>query len=336
MNHTSRNSQPGSTPPSGDARIELDETVTLHFQGNKAGALRALQQALERNPALANDPFTSNLAQMITGLPGAKALRIITDANQNKGRIPVARKERQEPLQEHRNLTYPFLLIGVFVLLIGFLLWSAYNRGLHLFNGRFTSADVVCQNSTLDGYYYYVSVLTNRTPKGGWPLVFAFHEYGADVSQVAPLAETFNEAGAIFVAASLGTYEPNPGNGPMDTVSSMLTKIGEEYTLQPRGAILLGIAEGGTFAYRFSVYHSDQVAGVVTAGAPAIDPILPARNIPYVFTWGEQDAFQKFALLQAQTIQNRGYNVRTVIVPGTGHELSRSAIEQVLLMLWEQ
>lgn len=335
MNNTSRNSQPGLTPQSKAARIELDEAVTLHFRGNKAGALKALHQALEHNQALADEPFTANLAQAITGLPPAEALKSVLDADESKELIQIAKKERRATPQLHRDLTSLFILMALFILAIGFFIWASNDDTFDIFNGRFSKADVVSENSTLDGYYYYVSVLTDRAPEGGWPVVVAFHGYGADAGQLAPLAETFNEAGAIFVAPSLGTYEPNPGDGPLQSVSRILAKVGEEHPVQSRGAILLGFSQGGSFAYRFSVYYSNQVAGVVTAGAPELDPILPSRNIPYIFTWGELDELQQFVMPQALTIQNRGYNVRTAIVPGVGHAVSQYAIDQVLLLLRE-
>lgn len=335
MNNPSRNSQPGFAPQSKAARIELDEAVTLHFRGNKAGALKALHQALEHDPALAGEPFTANLAQAITGLPAAEALKSVADASESQELIYIAKKERRATPQVHRDRTSLVLLVTLSILAIVFFVWAINDDTFDIFNGRFSKADVVKQNATLDGYHYYVSVLTDRAPEGGWPVVVAFHGYGSDATQMAPLAETFNEAGAIFLAPSLGTYEPNPGDGPLLSVSRMLAKVGEEHPVQSRGAILLGFSQGGSFAYRFSVYYSNQVAGVVTAGAPELDPILPSRNIPYIFTWGELDELQQFVMPQALTIQNRGYNVRTAIVPGVGHAVSQYAIDQVLLLLKE-
>lgn len=68
-------------------------------------------------------------------------------------------------------------------------------------------------------------------------------------------------------------------------------------------------------------------------GAPELDGILPSRNIPYVFLWGELDELQYYVLPSAQTIQSRGFNVRTGIIPGLGHAINQASIDPVLELL---
>jgi pimeloyl-ACP methyl ester carboxylesterase len=72
---------------------------------------------------------------------------------------------------------------------------------------------------------------------------------------------------------------------------------------------------------------------VVATGAPELDAILPPRNIPYVFIWGELDELQNYVLPSAYAIRDRGFNVRTAIVPGVGHQVSQYAVDQVLMLL---
>ena len=139
--------------------------------------------------------------------------------------------------------------------------------------------------------------------------------------------------GPLTGLPSSSTSPRVPGNGPLEPAANILVELGNQHPLQARGAILLGHSQGGSFAYRFSVYYPGLVAGVVTAGAPEFDAIYPTKNIPYIFTWGELDGLQEFVLPMVYPIQNNGWNVRTAIVPDVGHELSRYAVDQTLNLL---
>lgn len=296
----------------------------MHLQGNRAGALRSLRKALELDAGLSTDVYASNLIREITGLAASDALSRLTDKSTSEDLVREARKTQRNSRQSQRQGGWLAVLGGlvVVVMIAGF--WIVRS-------GMFSQPRI--QTSSLGGYEYHVSVPPGATPESGWPVVLAFHGYGGNGGHMLPLAEIFNEAGAIFVAPSLGEYRPNPGNGPLEPVAGMLVELGRQYPLQTRGAILLGHSQGGSFAYRFSVYYPTLVAGVVTAGAPEYDAIYPTRNIPYIFTWGELDGLQEFVLPMVYPIQNRGWNVRTAVVPGVGHELSRYAVDQALSLL---
>ena len=330
MNNTLQNSKNEPSRASKAARAEVERALSFHFQGNKADALKALRKALTLDPNLTQETLASNLAHELTGLPVADALNSLTDGSSSKLMIDTAQRERRQAPVMRRQRGLFAVLVFISLVFVGLLAWSirdgTLQRALYL-------APAPAQKYTLAGYDYYVSVPRGTAPENGWPIVVAFHGYGGDGQQMLPLAPTFNEAGAILVAPTFGTYEPNPGNGPIEVASRILTEVGDQYPLQSRGAILFGFSQGGTFAYRFSVYYSSQVAGVVTAGAPELDAILPSRNIPYVFTWGELDELQHYVMPSAYTIQSRGFNVRTAIVPGLGHQISQSSIDPVLMLL---
>jgi pimeloyl-ACP methyl ester carboxylesterase len=148
------------------------------------------------------------------------------------------------------------------------------------------------------------------------------------------IAENFTNAGAIYVAPTFGGYEPYPGNGPIGAMSQILTDVAAAYPVQPR-AVLLGFSQGGSFAFRFSVYHPEQVYGVVTAGGPEYDQeVPPASGMPYVFTWGELDGLQDVVIpYHVKPLQGAGYNIVTYVIPGYGHEVTPFAIEQALNMI---
>jgi len=329
MNNTSQNAPARSTGNARAARLELERALSLHFQGNRAGALKGLRKALELDPALAREPLTANLARELTGLAPAEALKNIADVKESQGMIASAQKEWQSTPQMRRQRFLLPVLAMLLLVLIGLFAWSVKDGSLQ----AFLAPRPQIEKANLGGYEYYVSVPRGHLPKGGWPMVVAFHGYGGEGSHMLGLAGKVNKAGAIFVAPTLGTYEPNPGNGPLEPVSRILTEIDKQHPLQARGAVLFGHSQGGSFAYRFSVYHSGQVAGVVTAGAPEIDPLFPARNIPYILTWGELDELHRFVLPTVYPLQSRGHNIRTAIIPGVGHEVSQYAIDQVFMLL---
>lgn len=308
----------------------MERALSFHFQGNKGDALKALRKALRMDPNLVKETLASNLAHELTGLPAAEAVASLTDGNSSQAMIHTAQREwRRAPIvRRQRSLFIVFAFL--FLVFVGLFVWSIYDGTLQRALGL---PSAPAQKYTLDGYEYFVSVPRGRAPADGWPVVMAFHGYGGNAEQILGLAAPFNDAGAIMVAPTFGTYEPNPGNGPIATASRILTEVGKQYPLQARGAILFGFSQGGTFAYRFSVHYSPQVAAVVSMGAPELDGILPSRNIPYVFLWGELDELQYYVLPSAQTIQSRGFNVHTAIIPDLGHAISQASIDPVLEFL---
>lgn len=316
-----------------EARTELERALSFHFQGDKVRALKSLRKSLSLDPALAKEKLASNLAKEITGLPVDDALKSLAESDTSHRLINAAQKTQRTNPQVRGQRYQLGLFLFLMVVLVGLFGWVISSGLADPFIGALRAVQLQSQKLTLNGYEYYVSVPGGDVPANGYPMVVVFHGYGGNGGQMLSLAKTFNDAGAIFVAPSLGEYLPNPGDGPLEPVSQILLEVGKQYSLERRGAILLGHSQGGSFAYRFSVQYSGQVAGVVTAGAPEFDAIFPTRNIPYIFTWGELDGLQEFVLPMVTPIQRRGYNVRTMIVPGVGHELSQYAIDQTLMLL---
>lgn len=330
MNTTSQNSKQGLSRQTKAARAEMERALSFHFQGNKADALKALRQALKLDPGLAQETLPSNLAHELTGLPVSEALNSLLDGNSSRAMIDTAQRERQRTPVMRRQRALFVVFVFLALVFFGLLLWSIRDGTLQ---GALQIPPAPAQKYTLAGYEYYVSVPRGSAPEAGWPVVMAFHGYGGNGQQMLPLSTPFNDAGAILIAPTFGTYEPNPGNGPIEIASQILIEVGKQYPLQSRGAILFGFSQGGSFAYRFSVYYSPQVAGVVSAGAPEVDPILPSRNLPYVFTWGELDELQDYVLPSVYAIQSRGFNIRTAILPGLGHAINQDSIDPALNLL---
>ncbi len=145
----------------------------------------------------------------------------------------------------------------------------------------------------------------------------------------------FTREGIAYVAPTFGGYEPYPGIGPIEPMRQILEDLSSQIPIDLSRVVLLGFSQGGTFAYRFSVYHPEWVSGVVTAGAPDLDAGKPTRgDIPYVFTWGELDGLQNMVLPSSvYPLINQGYNVRYQIISGAGHEVTPYAIDMALALV---
>lgn len=317
------------------ARIKLERALSLYFQEDISRAIKALRKALALDPALVNDRVFGNLAHKLTGLPVQEALKSLNNEDASREMIRTAERERKKakapPSFRQRFMTVS--LIISLAMFLGMCFWALRVRDLDSYLLSIKVMFWETQKHKLDGYEYYALVPSGSSPDGGWPVVVVFHGMGGQAGWMLPIAENFTNSGILFVAPTFGKYHPYP-RGPLEPMSRILKKIGGKHPLQTRGAVLLGHSQGGTFAYRFSAYYPEQVAGVVTVGAPDFDAVSPARyDMPYVFTWGEYDWMQEYTLPPASVLQNSGFNVRIYIVPGAGHEMTDFAIDQALSLL---
>ena len=277
----------------------------------------------------------SNLAKELTGLPAPEALALLTNEEASKTLMESAvRDERQAARNKPMSISV-YVLVALLVVLAGMV-------GYGLVFGKFNSVtesvqaiQLLTHNHKSAGYDYYLFVPEGPAPEGGWPVVVALHGLGGQAEHMTWMAENFTDAGAIFIAPTYYRYDPYPGDGPIAPLSQLLKEIGTQYPVRSGGAVLLGLSQGGTFAFRFSLRHPEQVSGVVTAGAPEYDQVFSHPSaIPYVFTWGELDGLQDFVIPQhVKPLQKAGYNIQTYIIRGYGHEVSPFAIEQALNMI---
>jgi predicted esterase len=317
------------------ARAELNRAVSLHMQGNKAGALKAIRQALALDPNLAQEKLTGNLVKELTGLPISEAMTLLANPNASKTIIKSARTEDRRTSSGKPVSPSVFALAALTLVLVGMVI---FGMATGLFESSIAKLNLIQQENqkyNSGGYEYYMVVPSGSAPNGGWPVVVALHGMGGQGSDMMWMAEDFKNAGAIFVAPTFLGYAPNPGDGPIGPMSEILAQVGLKHPVKTRGAVLLGLSQGGSFAFRFSLRHPEQVYGVVTAGAPEYDQFFPPPStMPYVFTWGASDGLQDFVIPEhVQPLQYAGYNITTYIVPGYGHEVSPFAIEKTLNLI---
>lgn len=318
------------------AQSYFSRALDLHVQGDKPKALQALSKALAIDPALADDTPTTTLASQITGLPPAEAVASLLEQDRRCARDKAAPRQRQ-PLTGRQQVTRVLLVIALIVLIVA-AIWFVQSGLLDRYRLAIQVAQWssnVRQLSQPPNTEYYLVVPDGEPPPDGWPVVVAFHGYGGSGDSMVPLAATFIPQGVMLIAPSFGNYAPNPGNGPLGPMSRILDEVGAQHPVDPRGVILFGFSQGGSFAYRYSVYEDYRVAGVVTAGAPEFDAgLMPARHdLPYVFTWGAQDGLQEFVLPSVYDMDARGYDVDWAVVHDAGHEITAYSLERATQMI---
>lgn len=327
----------GSVPDKdkNEAHLKFERALSLHLSDKTENAINVFSKALDLNPDLCEeDQVAANLAVELTGLPAEEAVSVLLDEEQREGVLGLSHQEQEKTETKRAPVTLYLLIIAVLAL-IGL----SYNfvRAGYLDRYR-TWITLNLSNRyrhTSGGRKYYLIPPSGQKPPEGWPVVVGLHGYGGNGKNMLPIANTFTRRGIVYVAPTFGNYDPNPGAGPINPMVKILEDVNNQYPLHNRGVVLLGFSQGGTFAYRFSVYHPEWVAGVVTAGAPELDAIAPARqDLPYVFTWGSEDGLQDYVLpASVFPLMNGGYNVSYNVIQGAGHEITPYAIEQALQMV---
>jgi predicted esterase len=307
--------------------------LNLHVKGNKLEAIKALSKAVKVNPELLDDPVVLNLTGEITGLSPAEAIASLLNKEQHQ-LISNDMLKRERGTISTRQMVSRILLgislIVLTVLVIWFVRSGYLDRYLSVIQVRLLDKN----KHRISGTEYYLIPPDGDPPVAGWPVVVALHGYGGSGRDLLPIADFFTSQGVLFISPTFGGYEPLPGDGPIEPMNDILNDARSRYPISAQGVVLYGFSQGGTFAYRYSVYQPDQVAGVVTAGAPDLEGGIPARmNMPYVFTWGEADDLQDFVLPIAHQIKSRGYKVETAIVQNAGHEVTLYSIDRTLEMI---
>ena len=333
---TPQQNDPQKQPSQGQkatAQWNVDRALSLHLKGKKAEAIKALGKALQIQPDLAHNPMVINLAKEITGFKAHEAIQSLQQKEQTQEITKIT--SGTEPKTKTPSSILPRIFLGLATLVLTVLvIWFVRSGLLDRYSTFFQNSLLARHKYTVNGTEYYLLSPDGEPPADGWPAVVVLHGYGGNGKDLLPIAETFTSQGVLFISPTFGGYEPYPGNGPIQPMNDILSEVRSHYLLNSRGVVLYGFSQGGTFAYRYSVFEPEQVAGVVTAGAPDLEGGFPARTtMPYIFTWGEADALQEFVLPIANQIKSQGYNVETVIVADAGHEVTQYSLDRTLQMI---
>ncbi len=316
------------------AERKVQRAFSLHTGGQTKKALQVFIQALELNPDLEKDTFARNVATELTGLPFEEAFQSLQDRSDRKELLNSAQESTKKPVRKKSPLSLILLLIALTALaVVSFRFLSSgmfdhYRVLVALKLGGFNQHQA-------GGKSYHLMKPLGKAPEEGWPVVVGLHGYGGQGANMLAIASIFTKEGIVYIAPTFGGYEPYPGIGPVEPMRQILEDVSSQIPIDKGRVVLLGYSQGGTFAYRFSIYHPEWVSGVVTAGAPDLDAGTPTRgNIPYIFTWGELDGLQNMVLpASVYPLINQGYNVSYKVIPGAGHEVTPYAIDMVLALV---
>jgi predicted esterase len=316
------------------AERQVQRAFSLHTRGQTKKALQVFIRALKLNPGLGKDQFVKNLAAELTGLPFEEALQSLGDRTDQKELLDSVQESTKKPARKKSPISLILLLVALTAL--------AVVSSRFLSSGMFDRYRVLVAQKLggfnqhqAGGKSYHLMKPLGKAPEEGWPVVVGFHGYGGQGADMLGITSIFTKEGIVYIAPTFGGYEPYPGIGPIEPMRQILEDVSSQIPIDKGRVVLLGFSQGGTFAYRFSVYHPEWVSGVVTAGAPDLDAGTPTRgNIPYIFTWGELDGLQNMVLpASVYPLINQGYNVRYKVIPGAGHEVTPYAIDRVLALV---
>jgi len=277
-----------------------------------------------------NEAFAS-LAASVTNLPIPQALAALQDKKRAVQNARASRPRKSRSTRQTLTLLALIVALGALAVLGVWFVQSGAFDGWRLalaIEGWKGSA------RTIAAPQVYVIAPEGEPPAAGWPVLVAFHGYGGAGDSMLALAARTQPAGILLVAPTFGEYQPNPGNGPLGPLTDILTEIRASYPVNPGAVVLYGFSQGGTFAYRYSIYHPYDLAGVVTAGAPDYDAGDPTRyDLPYVLTYGENDGLYSLNEPVIADLQARGFAVDYALVRDAGHEITAYSVDRALELI---
>jgi predicted esterase len=315
------------------AQWNVDRALSFHLKGKNAEAIKALGKALQIQSDLARNPMVVNLAKEITGLTAHESIQSLQQKEQTQEITKIT--SGKEPKEKTHSSMLPRVFLGLAILVLTVLvIWFVRSGLLDRYSTFFQNSFLARNKYTINGTEYYLLSPDGEPPADGWPAIVVLHGYGGNGKDLLPIAEIFTSQGVLFISPTFGGYEPYPGIGPIQPMNDILSEVRSRYPVNSQGVVLYGFSQGGTFAYRYSIFEPNQVAGVVTAGAPDLEGGFPASiTMPYIFTWGELDGLQEFVLPIANQIKSQGYNVETAIVANAGHEVTQYSLDRTLQMI---
>jgi len=322
-----------SKPDREKAAKLVQRAFTLYSTDKTKKAAKAFTKALTINPGLEGETFAGNLAMEITGLPLETAFATLRGP-QGKKELLESKLDPEEKEKKSRRKIRPLSVILLIVALVTLgVVSSRFIQDGTLDRYRAWISSRLGRNQySVGGYEYLMLTPVGRPPEDGWPLVIALHGYGGQGANMMGIASQFTAEGIVYAAPSFGGYAPYPGDGPISPMLQILSDINDQIPIDPDRVVLLGFSQGGTFAYRFSLYHPEWVGAVVTAGAPDLSAGEPTENMPYVFTWGENDGLQDLVLPEhVYPLVDQGYtNINYFVISDAGHEVTPYAIDTAI------
>jgi predicted esterase len=114
---------------------------------------------------------------------------------------------------------------------------------------------------------------------------------------------------------------------------AILDEVGQHQPIDNK-AFVGGFSGGAQFAHRFAFAHPERTLAVAAHSAGWYDPPPKgARRMPFLVTVGLEDTKRiEWARWFSRRLEQEGYDVTLVEIPGVGHSLSEQAIQETLAL----
>jgi predicted esterase len=185
---------------------------------------------------------------------------------------------------------------------------------------------------------YYLYVPRGYTDDREWPLFVGIHGSGGSGLDCWNWWQRYAEReGFILLCPSLA----DSGGGWFQDVGeqkvfSVINEVGSAYRLSPQ-EFLAGFSAGAQFVQGFAFKYPQYVSGVAVLSAGNYYPPNYARNLPMLVVIGDRDdpGAVRTASNFSGTLQQRGFDVQYVVLPGIGHALTDQA-QDLTIQLWRR
>src|SRR5690606_24354583 len=200
---------------------------------------------------------------------------------------------------------------------------------------RYTVSRLTSDERSLPGGRTYShSAPGGAVPDSGWAVIVALHGSGdtGEDMLTADLLDLADNERALLIAPNLGTLDTLSGaldssGGPIEGLSAIVEHVRAAYAVSPEGVVLYGYDQGARLATAFLAAHPEQIYAVVAESPsgvivpePEEDEGVPMPPLTLVF--GEADALAETTRPEVDALQEQGYPVEMVVVPGQARQMS--------------
>jgi poly(3-hydroxybutyrate) depolymerase len=212
------------------------------------------------------------------------------------------------------------VLITIGLATVGWLLWDTYRYGRTLETDRSQEYWLYAPSECSGEHTCPAFVFVHGTGGSGQIFIKLWRDY-ADTESFVLVCPTF----------PLG-YQTLDG-GEDEKLLAILDEVGQRYSIGTK-AFVSGFSGGAQFAHRFAFAHPERTLAVAAHSAGWYDPPpASARGVPFLVTVGLEDTKRiEWARWFVRSLEQAGYDVTLVEIPGVGHSLSAQAIEATLVL----
>lgn len=312
----------------------------LHEAGEQARAIKELALALHADPGLANEPVFVTLASEVLGVPPRTAIRTLLDPERRQAAYGVAVAAKRWRYARRRGCALgPILaalaLIFALAALALAIWWTVDPDSIDDLRHRYTVWRLTNDERSLPGgRTFYLYEPDGAIPNGGWAVVVALHGGGATGEDMltAELLDLADNERALLIAPNLDGLNTLSGaldssSGVIEDLSAIVAHVREAYAVSPEGIVLYGYDQGARLATAFLAAHPEQIYAVVAESPSGV--VVPDAQEgegvpvpPLTLVFGQADALAQTTQPEIEALQEQGYPVEMIVVPGQARQMS--------------